>query len=256
MRNVNYLLILAFVGCNAPEVSQSLTTQSVQTTSTATSVTTQEPTVSPTPSPTPTPVYNKFLYVLVAGKVCAFPIDSTSKDIIQPQYGSWCVAPTSSASFFSMVIDSSGKYLYASSSTQSKIYQYSISQNVTYTEYGSNIPLNALANPTFATNVASSYMSFGSNGNLYIMNNNYSPARLDKLAVSAAGQLSLVGTITAAAETTTYGMNFNHITSINSGIESYVIDSGSNRILHYTDGVLQQSFQLMIAGTLTAIQIQ
>lgn len=255
MRNVKVVILIALsTGCNSVEsvsTSQSASSTSVEVSSASVATTTGGTVAQPQSSPTPTP--NQFLYVLVAGKVCAFPLDNSSKDLIQPEYGSWCVGATS-GNFFSMVIDPSNNYLYASSSAQSKIYQYAINQSV-YQTYGSSIPLTALTTPTFATNNASSYMSFGSNGNLYIQNYNYSPARLDKLN-KTNGLLSFASTVVASGETTTYGMTFAHITSVTSGVHTYVIDSGANRIVHYNDGVLSQSFQLIIAGTLNAIAIK
>lgn len=249
MKYVSSLVILGLLtGCDAPvdsSSSNSISSSSVsesEGSSSSGSGSESSSSVSPT----------HYVYLLIAGKVCAYPIDPDTHDLIQPEYGIWCVGAASSHNFFSMVMDSSGSYLYASDATGSKIYQYSIIQDSPYSNYGSNIPLTALSPATFNTNSASGYMSFGSNGNLYIENYLYTPVRVDKLALTN-GVISYVSMAVQSTEAASYGMTFGHITSVVSGSDTYTISG--NRIIRSVGGIAQSSFQPIQSGTLSAIAL-
>lgn len=264
MKTVSGLMILAaLTACNDNTPTSTLASAVSPSAPVATAATVDSPvavtatpvvaataaTVSATVVSTP----NQFIYLIVSGKLCAYPIGS-NKELIQPQYGSWCVAAASNHNFNSMVMDPTGKYIYASDSAGGKIYQYSITQNVTYTEYGSNIPLTALSPATFNTNLFSIYMAFGSNGNLYIQNNTTGTVKDDKLSISN-GLLTYLSTQTQSTEVASYGMVFSPITSVSSSSETYTIDSQTNRVIHYTNGVIQSSFQTLQTGTLSVIAL-
>lgn len=205
-------------------------------------------------------VMTKYLYVMADGGIRTIPIDSASGDLIDPSTGGWWVKPLAgTGNFYTMAMNSNGKMIYAllrNTSLQSKIYQYSIS-DVTYAEYGTARPLTENATKA-ATNVVPGLLSWGNNGKLFIQNYNYTPTKVDSYSINASTFLlsapTTVGSQTTA--TTTYGLNFVRITQVGYDNHSYVIDTQTNRVIHYVDGVISQSFDIGAQGALTDLAIQ
>lgn len=251
-KNLIMTVFMVITGCNGQPITYD---------STSTESSTQSVVASSIASATPTVMkQQRYLYALSAGGVKTIPIDSDTGELIQVETGNWWVKPADGlGNFYTMAMNPNGKMIYVllrNTSLQSKIYQYSIS-DVAYSTYGTERPLTELSAKA-ATNVIPGLLSWGNNGNLFIQNFNFSPNKVDTYTINATTfLLSLPSTLgTQTTVSATYGLNFARVTEVGFDDHTYMIDSQSNRIIHYKNGVIQSSFDISTQGAITDLAIQ
>lgn len=178
-----------------------------------------------------------YVYALSNGVIKAYPIDEATGNLIQPQYGSWFVRPNQQQNFYTFVISPNGDALYGFDRDHNVVYQYSITDNAPYSEYGSNIPLTALTPSQVNVGVLRQLMTFGTDGKLYIQNYANTQNYMVDQYTMTNGKLSLTASLfTTGANNalTLYSLTFARKTNVTQGAHSYRISN--NKIIHSVGG--------------------
>jgi hypothetical protein len=241
------ILVVGLSACNGPDTSSvGGSTQSVSTTASAPTAGTAS-----TSSVTKT-LPTSYLYILVGGKIVNYPIDPDTGALIQRDNG-YTISSVSVSfpTFYGIMIHPNGKFMYATDKVNNKYYLFSIT-DLPYEQYMSQTPVTYVSN---AGGGASDMMAIGNNGNFFFRSN--TTFALQFSVNSSTGVLTTIGSqVSASTAQSTYGFTFSHTTSVSSGIHTYTIDSQTNTVIHYVNGVIDGSTQTVESGTITSLAIR
>lgn len=248
------LIGLGLTGCDAPVDSTSQTTSS----STSSPSAVQPASATTSTSATTTSVTQKYVYALIGGKVNNFPIDNTTGALISRTSGGVLTSVSQTIpSFQYMVLDGSGNYMYALAST-GMIWIFSVQSNYAYNQFSSSNALTYLDNSKGI--VYGNALNWGSNGHLFLRSNTGSIYAYEYSQNSATGLLTDLSTtppMLASQAVSNYSVNWNsNTTSVTNGMDTYTIDTQTNTILHYQNGVLQGSTSGYSSGTFQSLLLK
>lgn len=249
---------ISLIGCYAPSNSGTSSSSSPNTSSITTSTVVAQTTTTTSTSSATTTSVQKYVYALIGGKVNNFPIDSTTGDLISRSSGGILNSVSQSIpNFQSMILDSSGNYLYALAST-GYIWIYSIASNYAYVQYSSS---NALTYVDSSQGITyGNGLAWGNNGHLFLRSNTGNVYVYEYTQDPSTGLLTDVSPyplMLASTAQTTYNINWStNVTSVVDGTHTYVLDTQTNSILNYQNGVIENSVNGYNSGTFQTLLLK
>lgn len=188
----------------------------------------------------------QFLYVFHHNSVKILPIDSDG-ELIFPDAG-YYINP---AAIIDMKMTADKKFLYAVSKTSWKYYVYAL-RETTYPQEYTSLPVELISTGTAGQEPQS--LGLGDNNLLFVQVYDTQAQKFEMDPVT--GLLTYKTSTVYSGSKISYNAQYDAVTQVENGNHTYAIDSQTNMIIHYIDGVIQSSRGFDTSGVIKSLAIR